>query len=120
MVTVSAADTRAFVLAQRARRQAAGADRHRELKAVLEIAVGVLSQLGARRIWVFGSFARGDPGPDSDLDLAVEGLSATALIEALARIWQHTSLPVDLVSMESAPDSLRERVLAEGNEVWRG
>ena len=34
----------------------------------------VLSALGASRVWVFGSFARGRVRSDSDLDMAVEGL----------------------------------------------
>lgn len=31
-----------------------------------------LRKLGARRIGIFGSFARGDAGPDSDVDVYLE------------------------------------------------
>lgn len=36
--------------------------------------VGVLREYGARRVFLFGSMARGDARPGSDVDLACEGL----------------------------------------------
>lgn len=117
---VSASETRAFLDARRAAR-AGHLQAHRAaLEEALGIAVQVLSGLGARRVVLFGSLLRQDLHEQSDLDLAVEGLSPRLLVEALAQIWLRTSVGVDLVALESAPPSLRERVRAEGREVWSG
>jgi predicted nucleotidyltransferase len=70
-----------------------------------------------RRIVLFGSRARGDAQPRSDVDLAVEAPDASPLD------WQRlldkveeadTLLSVDLVRVEDAADELRERIRAEG------
>jgi len=46
--------------------------RHDELPSVVERAVAILSrEMKPRRIILFGSVARGDAGPDSDMDLLV-------------------------------------------------
>jgi predicted nucleotidyltransferase len=72
---------------------------------------------GARRVWLFGSLVAGQPTADSDVDLAVEGLAGSAYFGALADLMALFHGPVDLVRLEDAADSLRERVLAEGREL---
>ena len=70
-----------------------------------------------RRIVLFGSRARGDAQPRSDVDLAVEAPDASP------RDWQRlldiveeadSLLSVDLVRVEDAADELRARIRAEG------
>jgi len=70
--------------------------------------------------WLFGSMARGDAGPLSDVDVAVlldpsvppeARLDiATALVEHLERLCGR----VDLVLIDEAPPALRHRVFREG------
>lgn len=71
---------------------------------------------GARRVIGFGSafaldrrFTR-----RSDLDLAVEGLPPRRYFGALAQAQDMTTFPLDLLSVETALDYMRESVQREG------
>ena len=79
----------------------------------------VLSALGARRVWVFGSFARGHVRSDSDLDMAVEGLpySQDQLL-GIAEQSLGDGLAIDLAPWEAAGALLRERILSEGRVLY--
>ena len=71
---------------------------------------------GARRIVLFGSFARGDATLQSDVDLLVEGIDPSRLMEASAaadRILAQTR--VDLVPIERARPEVRSRAEVEGH-----
>ena len=76
---------------------------------------------GARRIRVFGSVARGEEGPDSDVDLLVDlpqGYDLFGqrlpLTEALAAL---IGRPVELVPEHELSRHLRPAVLAEAVEL---
>lgn len=73
-----------------------------------------------RRVILFGSRARGDSRPRSDVDLAVEAPGASP------REWQRladivedadTLLSIDLVRLEEACEDLRRQILAEGRTL---
>ncbi len=73
------------------------------------------------RIYLFGSRARGDAQPRSDIDLAI------ACPGADARIWADicetienadTLLKIDCVRMEEAGPELRQRIMAEGRLLY--
>lgn len=74
-----------------------------------------------RRIILFGSRARGDADPRSDIDLAIssaamtrgEWLRVLASLEAI-----ETLLPIQAVLLEEAPARLRERVAREGIDLY--
>ena len=60
-----------------AERLRAGVERMRAIEAWLpELARVLRAEYGATVVRAFGSVVRGDAGPDSDLDVAVTGLSA--------------------------------------------
>jgi predicted nucleotidyltransferase len=71
---------------------------------------------GARNVRVFGSVARGDARPDSDIDLLVEFapgsslLDHAALVRALAELLGRR---VEVASDRGLRASVRERVLRE-------
>jgi predicted nucleotidyltransferase len=93
----------------------AGAWRAERLAEAKVAARALVEQLRARRVLLFGSLARGSAGPDSDVDLWVEGLPEGAYLEAVNIVRQ--SIPateVDLVVAEWSRASLRERALREG------
>ncbi|MFT4249542.1 MAG: nucleotidyltransferase family protein [Pseudomonas sp.] len=78
-------------------------------------------QFGARRIRVFGSVARGEEGPDSDIDFLVDlprGYDLFAqrlpLAEQLSSLLQH---PVDLVPEHELNRHVRDRVLSEAVDL---
>jgi predicted nucleotidyltransferase len=67
------------------------------------------------RAWLFGSFAWGEPGERSDIDLLVESCPDP---DGLAgKVWRACDRPVHVVELRSAPQSLVDRVLADGIEL---
>lgn len=81
--------------------------------------VAVAAAHGARRLRVFGSAARGDDHPDSDVDLLADlpegmGLFALArLVEELERVLD--GIKVDLVPDRDLKPDLREEI---EHEAW--
>lgn len=84
----------------------------RNRKAILELA----ASRGTRNVRVFGSVARGDDRPDSDIDLLVDVASGTGLF-ALARLENDLAellhAKVDVVPARTLREHLAERVLSE-------
>jgi len=75
-----------------------------------------LMALGAANIRIFGSVARGDDGPDSDVDLLVDidesiGLFTLGRMHSAAE--RVLGVSVDVVPADSLKADVRERVLAE-------
>ena len=75
----------------------------------------IAAKHGASNVRVFGSVARGEAGPDSDVDLLVDGLENAAwggggLLVDLENLLGRS---VDLVSPEDVHWYIRERVLRE-------
>jgi len=65
-----------------------------------------LAEAGCTNVRVFGSVARGDDGPDSDIDLlydVAEGADAFAIGGAWADIVDMLGCQVDLVSARAVP-----------------
>jgi len=75
------------------------------------------------RIYLFGSRARGDASPTSDIDVAVlplEPLPPGTLAEIREALEESRVLyPVEVVDLSEAAPEFRERVLAEGI-LWYG
>lgn len=84
--------------------------------AIAREAAAVLRQeFGVRRVWLFGSLARGTFDAASDIDLAVDGMDEKMLLRALGRLLRlHPDFPVDLVDLREAPAGLRTAVQNEG------
>jgi predicted nucleotidyltransferase len=92
----------------------------REIKSAIPAVVEVLaSEFGARRVVLFGSLARGEARPDSDIDLAVEGLPPTATFRAMARAAEVAGRHVDLVPLEGVRPEVLAIIEREG-EVFLG
>ncbi len=74
----------------------------------------ICAEYGVDRLYVFGSFARGEEGPESDVDLLVRFARPVGfftlldLEEALAKIFGR---PVDLVTEQALSPYLRPYVL---------
>lgn len=72
-------------------------------------------EFGARRVWLFGSVATGDVfHTQSDIDLAVEGVDDDRWTEVERRLEEVSRFAFDLVAIEQASPTLRERVFREG------
>ena len=75
-----------------------------------------LSRAGVRRLGVYGSVARGDAGPESDVDVLVEFETIPDLYQFAAlrdRLAEILGKPVDLVTPQALKPRLRSRVLGE-------
>lgn len=79
-----------------------------------------LHELGVASLFVFGSVARGDAGPDSDIDFLVEFVRPASLFDLtrlrllLERVLQR---PIDLGTRDGLRPSIREHALAEAVRV---
>ena len=86
-----------------------------ELRARREEILRLVAKHGAANVRVFGSVVYGQAGPDSDIDLLVDGLEHTAwgggalLVELEELLGQR----VDLVSPDDLHRLIREEVLKE-------
>lgn len=117
-MTVTAAQTALHLQALAEAKQREGQQRAARLLARMPQARATLVERhGAHRVWLFGSLSAGVPSSESDVDLAVEGLEVPRYFHALADLMEIFQGPVDLLRVEEAPESLRERIAAEGREL---
>jgi hypothetical protein len=108
---------------ERDRRAASDAGAWRAaVRARLPALVGLLTRdFGARRILLFGSLARGEAGPGSDLDLLVDGLWAARLIEATVAAERLLGdVDLDPVPTQLARPGVAARASAEGELLYGG
>ena len=104
-----------FQLRRAQERVALATAREQAVRACIPQLVDLLVQrYGVTRVVAFGSYAWGTPHGASDLDLAVSGLPADALWQALADCNELAPVPVQLVPVESAAPSLAVRIAADG------
>jgi uncharacterized protein len=85
---------------------------HAHRQAVLELA----ARHGARNVRVFGSMARGDDRPDSDVDLLVDIEPGRTLLDVIALEQDLEELlgrPVEVLTDGGLSPYLQQRILAE-------
>jgi uncharacterized protein len=82
----------------------------------VDVVKRIAASRGARNLRVFGSVARGESGPDSDLDLLVDMENGRTLLD-LVGLWQDLEEAlgrrVDVVSEGGLSPHLRDRILRE-------
>ena len=87
-------------------------DLHKKRQEILRIA----ERYGAHNIRVFGSVARGEDQPESDLDLLVDMASGRSLLDLVGLgqdLEELLDRKVDLVTDASLHPALRDRIRAE-------
>ncbi len=86
------------------------------LKGKREEILRIAAVYGARNVRVFGSVARGEAGPDSDLDLLVEMAPGRSLLDLIAVEQDLEDLlgrKVDVLTEAAVSPYMREAVLKE-------
>ena len=76
----------------------------------------IARQYGASKVRVFGSVARGDAQPDSDIDLLVEMESNRSLLDLgglVMELKQLLGCSVDVVTERGLKNRIRARALSE-------
>ena len=76
----------------------------------------IAERYGARNLRIFGSVARGEAQPDSDLDLLIDLDPGRSLLDHIALIQDLEDLlhrKVDVVESQALHSRIRNRVLAE-------
>lgn len=117
-VPTTPADTARHLRGLAARRRALAATRAERLRGRLPAGAELLrGRYGARRVILFGSLATGACRVDSDVDIAASGVPPEKYFAALADLMEVLGTPVDLVRLEDAPESLRDRIAAEGEAL---
>ena len=89
--------------------------------ALYRLVEDLAAQPHVRRVWLFGSRARGDADEHSDIDLAVEAPAADRRewLDICRRVEEaETLLPIDVVRLEEAPDPLRNAIEKEGEVLF--
>lgn len=80
----------------------------------------IAAKHGARNVRVFGSVARGDAGPDSDIDLLVDMEPGRSLLD-MGGLWSDLNellgRKVDIVTENSIYWLLRRRILKEARPL---
>lgn len=83
--------------------------------------ISILKEYGIKKIAVFGSYARGEARPNSDLDLLVEFPKGTSLLDH-ARIqndlMERTGIKVDLLTEKAISPYLIDRIKNEAIVIY--
>ena len=85
-----------------------------------EIIRGVIARSRTRNPRIFGSVLRGEDVDESDLDLLVEALPGTTLLDMAAlqiELQEILGLPVDVLTPGDLPRRIRDRVLEEAQPL---
>jgi predicted nucleotidyltransferase len=91
--------------------------------AVAQVRAIVAEALAGRpvTVWLFGSWARGDQAPGSDIDVAVSAREPLppGVLALLRERLEESTVPyrVEVVDLTTAPAALRGAVLREGT-IW--
>jgi len=90
------------------------------LKSKRDEILRIAAKYGASNVRVFGSVARGEAGPESDVDLLVELESGRSLLDHVALLQDledMLSRKVDVVNENALHHSIRDRVLREATPI---
>ncbi len=89
---------------------------HPILKEKQKEIINIAAKYGASNIRVFGSYARGEETPDSDLDLLINFKQRISLLDRIAlkqELEDLLGITVDIARPENLHEIIRENVLTE-------
>jgi len=87
---------------------------------MIEKLIRILKKYGAKRIEIFGSYARGEQKETSDLDVIVEFEKRKSLLELVGieqELEDHLGVKVDLLTEASISPYLIEKIKKESKVV---
>jgi predicted nucleotidyltransferase len=108
----------AYIERNRQEQVALKAHRDKIMKEIQNIALFLVQQYHVTRVILFGSFAKGQHRFDSDVDIAVEGLSSRDYWKAWVEVDNLSSVSVDLRCLEDFPTEFRNQIFKQGILVY--
>lgn len=90
------------------------------LNQIKQLIIPVLKNAGVKKSAVFGSYARGDFNPESDIDLLVElpeGNSLLDLVRLERKLKMVLDKEVDLLTFNSIHPLIKDRVFSEQYQI---
>ena len=87
-----------------------------EVASLVERVLPILRRYRVRRAGVFGSYARGEARPDSDLDLLVELASGSSLLDLVGleqALSDELQMKVEATTYRALHPLLRDRILQD-------
>ena len=84
--------------------------------------VSILGKYGVRKIGLFGSYARCEQRPDSDLDLLVDFADKKSLLTLLRierELSENLGIKVDLLTEQAISPYLVDRIKAELRVIYQ-
>ncbi len=88
------------------------------IQSALSKAKDILTRNGATQIILYGSMARRDFGPESDIDLCVSGLTGVNYFRAVGECLKELDFHVSIVPLENTWGYFRQRILQEGQVIY--
>jgi predicted nucleotidyltransferase len=91
------------------------------MKALRDLKPALQRDFGIKRLRVFGSVARGEAGPNSDVDLiadfdVIPGLDFFTMDEEIGAMLGGTK--VDFTTESGLHKRLKQKILSEAKDVW--
>lgn len=118
-MTVTPEETARMLLRRFGADKAEATERARTLRrAAAEVIPQIARQLGATRVFLFGSLVWGGANDRSDIDLAVEGITPARIDDFGGEAIMRLPARVDVVRLEDAPPSLATRILESGELLF--
>ena len=93
----------------------------RDLNATMETVISILRKHGAKRIEIFGSYARGEQKKTSDLDIIVKFEDKKTLIELIGieqELEDALGMEVDLLTEASISPYMMNRIKKEAVSIF--
>ena len=78
----------------------------------------ILIKQGARKIILYGSLARGDYKPNSDIDICVEGIPNGSYFRATAQCLMEINRRISVLDFGKLQGYFKERILSEGKILY--
>lgn len=91
-------------------------------KSVQDVIAHLIDSGRIKRVTLFGSRARGDHRPNSDVDLAVDwvGSKTPSDIQLLLELKEQplSLYPIDILSWDEINESFKDQIQKEGRILW--
>lgn len=78
----------------------------------------IFDEHGVLEAYLFGSVARGEARPGSDVDIAVAGCPPAMFYQLAAKLERTLALPLDLINLDVAPRDFAEPIRALGQRLY--